>query len=820
MIARQFSLRLVLGTLAALATSIALASPGLAAPPEKSGFDKTRDWFSENFEIHGFLRSNFYVRTPNFSDGISPSSLRSEINLEPQLKLYEDDAWKVSFYGVFRPTYEAIYDTQPDQYGRSPEQSFFGTAGAYPDNLNATLSGKGRNFAGRGGRVKGEFTILNADTGSLFTGQRAAAIAIDDVVFFGRVTAPMAAKGSNQARIGGPATATAYENLRDNFGLLLFPGATPGFGTNPLANAGLPAGTGLDASLGMASMPLSTPLSFYGAYSSQSSLDRGSADINANEDKLKYDCLDIAHPYCFAREFYVDVEWENTFLRLGRQQIVWGKTDAFRLQDTINPIDFSYHNVFPSLEDRRIPVLALDVIHSFGNVGPFEDVSLEGAWVWDRFIPDQFGQCGEPWAFTAGCEARADAGGHQLFNFSLAGVDAPDWSFSNTQPGARLEFRIPEPSIAMSLSFFYGFQKTPVAKFTNLYSVDNPNAAVMLFLQGIADGGGTPIAGTIDALAGLGAANGGPFGYSGGVWLSGFDPYDRMGPTPNAGGTLEAANQDLQNAWYSLTNLLTPPNGGCAGVPDGPDLQNCLGNIAIFGLPWSASQATLEYPRIWSLGASLDYQIPGVDTVLRLEVASDLQRRIQNTNLMNQVDRSDVFKAAVGLDRSTFIPFINPDRTAFISLQTFVEHIVNYDGDNHGQDGMVPWENTIISTLYMQNYWRNDSLILTNLFAADWKSGAYIWGPSFKWVLDDHLSFEFGVNLLWGDSQKHNLRDLCADSSLSCAANPATWQAGNWQTLNGPLVREAEAPYWSQQSFADKFMRNRDEFWVGVTWQF
>jgi hypothetical protein len=805
MIAQQIPLRVAIRTLAVLAAMAAAPFSSPASPPDRSAFDSARDWFGEHFEVHGFLRTNFYVRSPNFSEDPVPSSLRSEINLEPELRLYESDEWKVGFYGVFRPVYEAVFDTQSELYGRAPEQSVFGTAGAYPFNSNARRSGKGQSFPLEGGRLDGEFTILNADTGTLFSAERAAAVAIDDVVFFGRVTAPIATKGKNQAQIGGPARGTTYQDLLAHF---------------PLPNAGLPAGSGLDASLNLlASQPLTTPLSFYGRQSSRNSLDQGSADINANEDELKFDCFDIAHPYCFAREFYLDIERGDTFVRFGRQQIVWGKTDAFRLQDTINPLDFSYHNVFPSLEDRRIPVLALDVIQSFGQVGPFDDVSLEGAWVFDRFIPDQFGQCGEPWAFTAACEARADAGGHQLFNFSLAGVQERDWTFGNTQPGARLEFRLPDPSISFSLSFFYGFQKTPVAEFGNFYSVDNPNAAVMLFLQGIADGGGTPIAGTIDALAALGAANGGPFPYSGGVWLSGFDPYDRAGPTPNPGGTLEAANQDLQNAWFSLTNLLPPAAGGCAGVPDGPALQDCGGQIAIFGLPWSASQATLKYPRIWSLGASLDYQIPGVDTVLRLEVASDLDRGIQNTNLLDQVSRSDVFKAAVGLDRSTFIPFINPDRTAFISLQTFVEHIVDYDGDRFGDDGMVPWETTVISTLFTQNYWRNDSLVLTNLVAADWKSSAYIWGPSFKWVLNDHLSFEFGVNVLWGESQKHNLRDLCADATLSCFGNPATWQAGNWQTLSGPLVRAAQSPFWSQQSFADKFMRDRDEFWVGITWQ-
>jgi hypothetical protein len=819
MTAQQIPLRVAIATIGVLAATAAAPLASLASPPERSAWDTARDWFGEHFEVHGFLRTNFYVRTPNFGETPVPSSLRSEINLEPELRLYESDEWNVSFYGVFRPVYEAVFDTQSDLYGRGPEQSVFGTGAAFPNNRNARLSGKGKSFPQDGGRLAGEFTMLNADTGSLFSPRRIASIAIDDVVFFGRVTAPTATKGPNQAQIGGPARGTTYEQLRDNFGLLLFPGASPGIGNNPLANGGLPAGLGLDASLALASQPLTTPLSFYGRQSSRNSLDQGSADINATEDELKYDCFDIAHPYCVAREFYLEIERGDTFVRVGRQQIVWGKTDAFRLQDTINPIDFSYHNVFPSLEDRRIPVLALDAIQSLGTVGPFDDVSFEVAWVWDRFIPDQFGQCGEAWTFTAGCEARADAGGHALFNFSLAGVQEREWTFGNTQPGARVEFRLPDPSIAFSLSFFYGSQKTPVAEFGNFYSVDNPNAAVMLFLQGLFDPAVGNVASAIDGLAQLGAANGGPFPYSGGVWLSGFDPYDRNGPTPTPGGTLEAANQDLQNAWFSLANLVPPGGGGCAGVPDGPALQSCGAQIAIFGLPWSASQAVLKYPRIWSLGASMDYQIPGIDTILRLEVASDLNRGIQNTNLLDQVDESDVFKAAVGLDRSTFIPFINPDRTAFISLQTFVEHIVDYDGDRFGDDGMVPWETTVISTLFTQNYWRNDSLILTNLVAADWKSSAYIWGPSFKWVYDDHLSFEFGVNLLWGDSQKHNLRDLCADGTLSCFGNPATWQQGNWQTLNGPLVRAAQAPFWGQQSFADKFMRNRDEFWVGVTWQ-
>jgi hypothetical protein len=111
-------------------------------------------------------------------------------------------------------------------------------------------------------------------------------------------------------------------------------------------------------------------------------------------------------------------------------------------------------------------------------------------------------------------------------------------------------------------------------------------------------------------------------------------------------------------------------------------------------------------------------------------------------------------------------------------------------------------------------------VILTNFVAVDWQAGAVITGPTVRYIFNEHLYFDVGLNALWGHKRKHNIRDLCVDGSLSCFADPTTWQDGNWQTLNGPLQRTAESPYWGKESFADKFMQNRDEFWFGVTYQF
>ncbi len=814
---------------------------------------KIGDWFSENFEVHGFLRTRYYTRVPDWQNAPVPSSLRSEINLEPELRIFSDAKWNISFYGVLRPVYEAAFDHDPDMYGRSPTKAAFGTGDQFgfpgtdrfgnlgvdptiPNNITATQSGQGKDLFNpnrgisndqQGGQIRGEATYVNADTGTLFTGDLAPALSIDDVVFYGRVTAPTAARGRVQGRIGGNADGTTYEDLRDNF---------------PLPNAGLPEGTGLDASLNLAGTDgglgapdgLDTPLNFYsrGGIGDRNSLVDSPFDINRKEYPLKFECGDNANPTCWAREFYIDVEYEDTFIRFGRQQIVWGKTDAFRLQDVINPIDFSYHNVFPDLEERRIPVLALDVIHSFGNVGPLEDVSLEFAWVWDRFIPDQFGQCGEPWAFTAACEARADAGGHQLFNFSLAGVDKIGWKFTNTQPGIRLEFRTPDPSIAFSISAFYGWQKLPVAEFDNYYSVRNPNPAAMLFLQGLADpsfaNAGNPtgaVAVAIEQLAQISGVGGG-----GGttVWSNGFDPYAKL-PGGAPVNSLAAANDVLQAAWNTQINVLPSAAGGCADVTEEDALEICIGNNAILAIPWTASEAELRYPRVLSLGGSMDYQIPGIDTVLRVELAADIRRGIQDTEQLDGWTKREVFKAAVGIDRSTFIPFLNPNRTAFISFQTFVEYIVDYNKGSTPNSGMVPYETNVISTLFMQNFWRNDSIVVTNLAAVDWQAEAIIWGPSFRYVYNQNLFFEFGFSMLWGQSRRHNIRNICRNgflnntpSSGGCTVRaPGTWNRGQWTLLNGPAQQASEAPFgWAQQSFADKFMRRRDEFWVGVTYQF
>ncbi len=752
--------------------SLVLSAAALGAFGGEARAEEGDSWWSKNFEVHGFFQSRAYWRSPGLDFGreFELSSWRNELELNPQLRIYERDGESLSLYGVMRPIYEGVYDVNPDLWGHRAHGGAVGSQSVFPGQDFASKQVNGESYPGQGSRLKGEFTLTNCDTQSAYTGHRSPCTVIDDTIFYGSLVGIWAPVGRDQPVVGGNATAETFR-----------------FASNNTLGA-----TALQNSLALASLNTGTPLNYNrGALGDRSSFRQAPFEVNEREPALQYDCSDNAHPWCFVRELYAEFKTGDTSLRIGKQQIVWGKTDAFRMQDIVNPIDLSYHNVFPDLEERRIPQLGLDVIHSFGRVGGLEDVSLEFVWGFDRFLPLQLGQCGEPYAFTFACEARADVGGHGLLNISAAAVEQVDWQFMNTEPGVRLEFRTPDPSIAWSLSAFWGFSDVPAVEFKNHWSTGNPNTAALLFLQGVpvAAAGGA----ALPVVLGL-------FGFGGLIptFGAGFDPY-----SPAAVAT---ASAELEAVWAIAC----------------PTVATCNANgLSVLGLPWTGSEAVLSYPRVLTIGASADYQIPGVDTVLRMEASFDHKRPIPDTTRYNGLAWSPVVSAAVGLDRSTFIPFLNRDRSAFISVQQFVEHITSYTDDGHDSGMAVP-EWNLISTAFIQNYWRNDSIVLTNFAAFDWAAKAWITGPKLQYIHNSNLSFEVGVNLIWGTGQKHNIRNLCATSGNAddCIANPDNWNAGQWQALYQDFARTSESPYWGKESFADRMSEDRDEVWVGLKYQF
>ncbi|TVT31717.1 MAG: DUF1302 domain-containing protein [Marinobacter vinifirmus] len=192
-------------------------------------------------------------------------------------------------------------------------------------------------------------------------------------------------------------------------------------------------------------------------------LDKDSNDLRFQEFNDRAD---------FIRELYADfdINFDNGNIlstRLGKQQVIWGRTDLFRVLDVINPVDYSRNNIYDELEDIRIPMWILRTDYRMGPTEvfdglAFDDLNFQVVWNFDKFRPHDIGQCGQPNVMLdAGCFFRGMnnlwENGGTVANFAGATPDGglatdfgpgqigirkahmPSWSLSNTQLGLKLE---------------------------------------------------------------------------------------------------------------------------------------------------------------------------------------------------------------------------------------------------------------------------------------------------------------------------------------------------------------------------------------------
>jgi len=139
-------------------------------------------------------------------------------------------------------------------------------------------------------------------------------------------------------------------------------------------------------------------------------------------------------------------------LRIGRQAIIWGKTELFRNTDQINPSDFAVATL-PTLDESRISLWAARAIYSLYDVGPLQDVRAELVWILDRFMPNDLGRCGEPYSPLPVCSLQSQLFLHGALGAGLVGeTRPPNWwnSLEGNQVGGRVEFRWDRFSFAIT----------------------------------------------------------------------------------------------------------------------------------------------------------------------------------------------------------------------------------------------------------------------------------------------------------------------------------------------------------------------------------
>jgi len=371
--------------------------------------------------------SGFVEQATHYRDNIGLSKFRTLGQLEG-LKFIGDVGpfSNVSVNGVVRVSYDGVYKMNNRDYGdQAGGQAFVNSYGLANLGAPTSIPVNSPGIGPAGGLAVGNFAVIN------ILGPR-----VEEIV------------GAPPGAVSGPLGGNTFVDTYIN---------NPNEGMITLGEHLHPHGAGV--AFGVPVRPCDVD-------------SRGC--INGYMD---FDENELASPEIYSdradwlRELYVDAtllgQGDNEInFRLGKQQVIWGRTDLFRVLDIINPVDFSRNNIYDELEDIRIPMWMLTTDFRFGPTGVFDDFNAQIVWNFDKFRPNNLGQCGTPNVILdAGCFFRGmknlwDNGG-TVANFApfdpadpskgllatnfgpntigIRNVHLPDWSLSNTQLGIKFE---------------------------------------------------------------------------------------------------------------------------------------------------------------------------------------------------------------------------------------------------------------------------------------------------------------------------------------------------------------------------------------------
>lgn len=502
-----------------------------------------------------------------------------------------------------------------------------------------------------------------------------------------------------------------------------------GFGLNPhkfgeiwpVANLLLPYSLVPGSSYGIPNRPQNTRETAY------HNLDQSQNDLRFG--MLRDTNMDLYYPI---REAYFDLFFDafggRNWLRLGKQQHVWGKADFFRLQDIVNPVNFSDHFFIDLFDDTRVPLWSALFEHRFGTVGPLRDLAGSIVWVFDRYTSLGFGHPAQPWAIGFGKTIDAFALGNDLFGellFPGQGINTalfqdrrPAWNLKNSGIGTRWEATV--GNLRIQLTDWFAFQDTPAFGFPRMHFVEAP-------LIG-------PFAGTPNACR-----------------------QDVNGNSifPEPGG--EGGRDTITPAFGFPVRVEVDPRrvrmSEAAAVADINKIeQRRAAYIARCGF---TGWLTADYRKVNTLGVSLDWFEPNTGFVIRSEISWTANLLTSDLSKPDLYADTNVYRWVLGIDRPTMIRFINPTRSFFLSFQGFGTHIPDARGGRFG----IPQgaNNNYIFTFFVQNQFLRDQLVYLLFGAYGTTGNDATLGGNAEYLITNNWSVQLGITAFLGERKEHSL---------------------------------------------------------------
>jgi hypothetical protein len=448
----------------------------------------------------------------------------------------------------------------------------------------------------------------------------------------------------------------------------------------------------------------------------QDSRSRGYFGLDQSQDDLRWGMLrdtnfDLYYP---VREAYFDMFFDGfggrNWLRVGKQQHVWGKADFFRLQDVVNPVNFGEHFFIDLFDDTRVPLWSALFEHRFGQVGPLKDLAGSLVWVFDRYTSLGFGHPAQPWSIGFGRTIDAFVFGNDLFgealfpntgdvNMALYKNRAPAWNLKNSGIGTRWEATL--GNFRIQLTDWFAFQDVAAFGWDRINVFDVPGCNEVLPAPG---------------------------GVGGETIASAFGPV-RVGVKPKhinmRAAAAVAGRKDVFRA--------------------APYLNSCG-----FGGSLSA-----RYRKSNTLGLSVDWFEPNSGFVIRTETSWTMNALLTDTTKPDLFADGNVYRWVIGVDRPTLIRWLNPTRSFFLSAQAYGTHIPDVHAGRYGNPNGA--NDNFIFTFFVQNQFMRDQLVFL-LFGAYGTTGVDgTTGGNAEYLITNNWSVQLGVTAFLGGRREHDL---------------------------------------------------------------
>ena len=493
--------------------------------------------------------------------------------------------------------------------------------------------------------------------------------------------------------------------------------------------------------------------------------------LDASQNDLRFGMLretnmDIYYP---VREAYFDFFWKGfggrNWLRLGKQQHVWGKADFFRLQDIVNPVNFGDHFFIDLFDDTRVPLWSALFEHRFGNIGPLRDVAGGVIYVFDRHTPTGLGHPAQPWATGFGRTIDGFAFGNDLFarhalggapllgqeqsnfddpssmnylpfkNMALYKNRAPHWNLGNGGIGTRWEATV--GNLRIQITDWFAFGDLPVTGWDRI-NIRDTDACTK-------DASGNSIFHDDSHNAGPGP---GP--------KSGM-PEDQI-VTGKPAGTI--VTDSIFTGGDPLRVGVKPKNirvrdaalfaeGGAAHGTKRKFRHAEYMNHCGFGGSLAA-----KYRKTNTLGLSLDWFEPRTGFVIRWESSWSTNVLLNDTTKIDLMADGNAFKWVLGIDRPTLIRWLNPTRSFFLSAQAYGTHYPDTPG---GRRGTVFEQNNFIFTVFAQNHFMRDQLVYLVFGAFGTAAQDGTTGGNVEYLINNNWSVTLGFTAFIGGRHKHDL---------------------------------------------------------------